>query len=1146
MCFVDSVYCMLWFRGWLSPDEWPGSCIENPFLQHSYSVCKRTKLLCLLSCQQLILDNFRRSSRLKLIAKSGTLYFMNWYKICLHHKEHLGLGVCKIVNCINEVINMKIRKYLYPLVALYILASCIRGLGASTLKGSKGMPYVPGEVIVKFRKPSPGIPGTTLRRYLQGVNSLFSRASSISRITGIDNLYKITFTAPIDVVELCAELKNRSDIEYAEPDYLGSFCATLPDDPSFSEQWYLHNTGQSGGTPGVDIKAPEAWDLETGDPDIVVAVIDTGVDYSHPELSPNIWHNPGEIPDDGVDNDANGYVDDVIGWDFVSVPQYWTADDEDAGPEDNDPMDRAGHGTYCAGVIASVGNNAVGLSGVTWHCKIMAVRVGFRRSDGTSSFQVSDAAKGIRYAVDNGADVINLSWIIRGASEVVADAIRYAYSKGVVVIGAVGNDDTKGAIFPSSMPEVISVAATDDNDNRAIWLQPQPPMPGEGSNFGIGIDVAAPGTGILTTDLDSRYVEINGTSASTAITSGVAALILSRHPNFSPAQVKSILRSTSEPELSSEKYIGYGRIDAYRALLEDDVPEAQITSIEDGEMISGQVEIKGSALGNAYALDHYVVEYARGIYPREWTTIVDSTNPVENGTLASWDTDIVQDGKYTLRLTTYDTNGNYNIVQRIVFINKNIHAGWPVKTQDEIIAYPVAADIDKDGFKEVIIGSKNGNLYVYRSSGELLFEKFLDGNIYTPPLVADLDHDGFLEIIVAADNEFTTPPSKVYVFKTDGSRLTGWPKDVNDGNRLALSAGDLDGDGTCEIVAATTRNYGAQKSVVYVWNADGSNYGNGAWPREIELGYPPNVGTAQDYSNHPVLADLDGDGELEIIISVPVYEKGTLYVWNNDGTSFPGWPQDTGDGYTVHPVVGDIDNDGNLEIVGIKKNGRLLVWNTDGSQYMPSEWPRDFAGALSDPVLADLDLDGDLEIVFQSNNGNVYVYNHDGTLLRGWPVDAGTPVGSSEWAPLCVGDVDGDEIPEIIAAGGSNNAIYIWKADGTPFDGWPRILPDSSYASPVIGDIDNDGKVEIVTVYNSSCVLWDLPGTYRKSSMEWPVFQHDLLHDGRYCRLCKADLDNDGDVDGADLAAFANGAGGLPSVSDFARALGRTGLPLYP
>ena len=1032
------------------------------------------------------------------------------------------------------------------ILTYFVLVLSIGAVSAYASKTHEGNCFVPGQIIVKLKSSStPSSNRVNPLKCLAKICSRFTTPENISRVEGLEGVYILKFEAPVDVEEISKELSGRDDIDYAEPNYMGHFCEVLPNDPDFTQQWHLKNTGQTGGVVGLDIDATAAWEITTGSDSIVVAVVDTGVDYNHPDLEANIWHNPGETDGDGIDNDGNGYVDDVFGWDFVSVPDYWAAEDEDAGPQDNDPMDRAGHGTYCSGAIAAVGNNAIGITGVSWGCKIMPVRIGFRRSDGTSYFLATDAAKGIRYAANNGARVINLSWIIRSSPEVVSEAIRYARSKGVVVVGAAGNDDAEGAVFPSSMPEVIAVAATDASDDRALWLEPQPPMPGEGSNYGLGIDVAAPGDQILTTSLNSQYVEVTGTSISAAITSGISALILSAHPDFTAEEVRDILRSSVESEIRSQEYIGYGRVDAYRALLLDDVPVADISYPDDNAMLSGSVNIEGSADGHRYELDHYTLEYGPGIYPLRWTTIIDSSTPVQEGTLATWDTDGLDDGKYTLKIKVYDSAGNYNIVEKVVYINEGIHSGWPVTIQDEIVSHPVAGDLDGDGYDEIVVCSRNGNLYVYRSSGELMFEKFLEGHILTTPTVADMDGDGYPEIIVATDNEFTTPPSRVYMFKNDGTPVNGWPKDVSEGNCLALSVGDLNNDGAFEIVASTLRNYAAQKSIVYVWNSDGSTYGNGEWPKEINLEMPPNTGTAQDYSNQPVLADLDKDNRLEIIVSCPVYEKGTLFVWKDDGSNFPGWPKDTGDGYTVHPVVGDIDRDGHPEIVGIKKNGKIIIWNSDGSAYMDTQWPKDLPGALSDPVLADLDGDGNLEIVTQSNNGHVYVYHNDGSFLSGWPIDVETPIGSREWAPLCVGDVDGDGSPDIVAAGGENNKVYVWDSGGRALDSWPRTIPGASYTSPVIGDIDSDGKIEIVTTYANSCVLWDLPGSFEKFAIDWPMFQHDSLHSGKYCWSCKGDLDNDGDVDGRDIALFSQG-GSMTSLKQFARALGSDGLPVLP
>ena len=206
------------------------------------------------------------------------------------------------------------------------------------------------------------------------------------------------------------------------------FSYETPNDPDFRKQWYLHNTGQIflvntflGDTlpiwfpfrakPGIDIQALEAWDIETGSPDVVIAIPDTGVDYTHPDLAANIWNNTDEIPNNGIDDDQNGYIDDVRGWDFAY--------------EDNDPMDDGVHGTLCAGVAGAVGNNGIGMTGVAWNCKIMPLKVW--DESGWGSWE--NMAKAIIYAADNGADIISISAAYFEVPNVVLDAVNYAYDK---------------------------------------------------------------------------------------------------------------------------------------------------------------------------------------------------------------------------------------------------------------------------------------------------------------------------------------------------------------------------------------------------------------------------------------------------------------------------------------------------------------------------------------------------------------------------------------------------------------------------------------------------------------------------------------------------------------------------------------------
>jgi len=283
----------------------------------------------------------------------------------------------------------------------------------------------------------------------------------------------------LEAIEL---LESYPEIEYAEPNHRIR-PLNQPNDPYFPRQWGLHNTGQdANGAPGTadaDVDAPEAWEFRTGSVDVVVAVIDTGVDYHHPDLEANIWRNPGEIEGNGLDDDGNGYVDDVVGWDFV---------DEDADPADAYQLgSETGHGTQVAGTVAAVGNNAVGVAGLNWVSQVMVLRI----MDAFGNGDTADAVRAVAYANQMGADVITMSWEDDGFSQSLKEAI--AASEAVVVCGAgnAGTDNDTTPLYPASYdsPNIISVAASDPDDALPAW-----------SNFGsTSVDVAAPGENIYTT-----------------------------------------------------------------------------------------------------------------------------------------------------------------------------------------------------------------------------------------------------------------------------------------------------------------------------------------------------------------------------------------------------------------------------------------------------------------------------------------------------------------------------------------------------------------------------------------------------------------------------------------------------------------------
>jgi subtilisin family serine protease len=341
---------------------------------------------------------------------------------------------------------------------------------------------------------------------------------------------------------------------------------SIPNDQHFRRQWYMHNTGQIflvimmlGGKipfifpfrvkPRHDIQAAEAWDIETGSPDVVIAIIDTGVDYTHPDLTANIWNNTDEIPNNGIDDDANGYIDDVMGWDFYH--------------NDNDPKDGYGHGTMCAGIAGAIGNNGIGIAGVAWNCKIMPLQIW--NETGWGSWE--DAAAAIRYAADNDADVISMSFGDYSVPTILRDAVNYAYGKGVFLCASAGNDGNKTEFYPAAYENVTAVGMTDPKDR-----------PLKTSNYGEWVDIAAHGTLIYSTSptyhvfsnvhdmAPLNYAFGGATSMATPQVAGAAALLLSKDSSLTPDEVKALLCENVDP-YTGDHYIGTGRLNVYKALV---------------------------------------------------------------------------------------------------------------------------------------------------------------------------------------------------------------------------------------------------------------------------------------------------------------------------------------------------------------------------------------------------------------------------------------------------------------------------------------------------------------------------------------------------------------------------------------------------
>jgi subtilisin family serine protease/subtilisin-like proprotein convertase family protein len=364
-------------------------------------------------------------------------------------------------------------------------------------------------------------------------------------------IYAVTLTSGVSVGSAITLYAGQAGVTTAEPDYVVT-ADLIPNDPSFPTQWGLNNTGQSGGVADADIDAPEAWNVQTGTGHTIVAVVDTGVDYTHPDLAANMWRNPGEIPGDGIDNDGDGIVDDVYGANFVS--------------NTGNPMDDNEHGTHVAGIIGAVGNNGVGVTGVAWHTQIMAVKF----MDASGSGYTSNAVRAINYAVAHGATVLNNSWGGGGADATLANAIGAAKNAGAIFVAAAGNsganNDTSSfypANYITQYDNVVTVAAVDRTGALASF-----------SNYGpTRVTLAAPGVSILSTLPNNSYGSLSGTSMATPFVTGAIALLRDQHPDWTYSQVIAKLKSSVDvlPGLAGKVSTG-GRLNVAKMLDASTVP----------------------------------------------------------------------------------------------------------------------------------------------------------------------------------------------------------------------------------------------------------------------------------------------------------------------------------------------------------------------------------------------------------------------------------------------------------------------------------------------------------------------------------------------------------------------------------------------
>jgi thermitase len=402
------------------------------------------------------------------------------------------------------------------------------------------------EVLVRFKT---GVSQETIERLTaQRHDRIEDRIENVEGLQAIDDLDNA------EAATLVSEYSQLPEVEYAEQNYEieldaseGPFVPVLPHDPQFTDQWALANSGQRGGKQGADISATLAWATTTGTDKVVVAVLDSGVDYTHEDLIQNMWMRPANLAP--YQDRELGTIDDEHGFNAIDSA--------------SDPMDENGHGTHCAGIIGAEGENNIGIAGVNWKVQIMPLK--FMNAGGFGT--TKDAVEAINYVIDRkkagvNVRVISASWGSTQRSRALEDVIRKAYENDILFVAAAGNATTnndRNPHFPSSynVPNVISVAALDRHDELAKF-----------SNYGVkSVAIAAPGVDILSTWLGNAYEEKSGTSMATPVVSGVAALILSESPRLSVDELKKRLLASTDPIVALKgKTVTGGRINAAKAL----------------------------------------------------------------------------------------------------------------------------------------------------------------------------------------------------------------------------------------------------------------------------------------------------------------------------------------------------------------------------------------------------------------------------------------------------------------------------------------------------------------------------------------------------------------------------------------------------
>ncbi|MBN2571537.1 MAG: S8 family serine peptidase [Ignavibacteriales bacterium] len=778
----------------------------------------------------------------------------------------------------------------------------------------------------------------------------------------------------------------------------------IPNDSLIEQQWGLFR-----------VNAPQTWDITRGDSNIIIVIIDTGIDYLHPDLKNTIYINYQEdlnnngILDsydlNGIDDDGNGFIDDIMGWDFTDRNGFpFDSVSGDYLDWDNDPFDDYGHGTYVAGIIGAEFNNNIGIVGLAPNCKIMNLRA----FDPEGSGEEDDVASAILYAIEMGAKVINMSFGDNSFSFVLKDIIEYAHSQGVVLVASAGNSNSDQPHYPSGYNQVISVGASTEYDVKATF-----------SNYGSTLDFLAPGSNITSTEKGNSYTTGQGTSASAPFVSATAGLILSIDSNLTNEEIKQIIKTNSDDVGATgwDEFTGSGILNVYKtittivpSIIKFDFP------FQDYATNSDSIQIVATCLSGNF--QKYELNYGVGLNPQRWYSLIDNGNSqFYNKKIFTLNTSSFSDTSYCLRLVVYFKNGGITEERINFYFDKTPPVGDLINLTNSLY-----------GTRNTILASLYSNedcvvKMFYRNIGITNFSNIsLDGFSTNNYFVKKL-HYGFIpKELVEQNNEY-----EIYF---ELINLAGLKSTLKNGNEyFKVKVKDY-----IKLVSTYKKNYELPSGLIY--------------GEQININANPNAEIfISEYgkTDSTLIYELTGNKFKKISTLNHLLPKSIGYFNANNKYDMLilKWPEVKiieqqqqhslkfitkyfNNSGSIRPIlVDDIDDDNFYEVISIREESDTIdIWQISNDLSLSKEKslinfssknyivenPNEFLSL--DATVADINSDGKKEIWICDNDGDLISYNiNSSNTYSDYKYFSTLFSGNS--AKLSTGDFDGDGVQEI-------------------------------------------------------------------------------------------------------------------------------------